>query len=267
LTYAGTYGRNERVPVERLLRGETRHPLGLRREEEVREEELGNRRYEVTALAAAEAEEAATANRKWTFGVAAGALLMAGTFAAGALGITGGAAPVAGAAPEHAPAAPGHAPGSGPVAGAPAPGQDDRQSPNQQQDPRSNLQTEPSSVTQKGGTPDRDLSSPTGESSSSGGSGNTGGSGGGSVDTPAPPVQEQPAPPQQQTPPAQQQQGPLGQVLTPVVDTADDVLSPVTDTVGGLLGVQSSESSTQRSATASGPALTMINPLGDLLGV
>lgn len=251
MTYAGSYGRNERVPVDRLLRREG-HPLGVRREE------LGVRREEVTAIAAAEAEEAATSSKKWTFGVAAGALLMAGTFAAGALGITGGAAPLANTAPEHAPAAPGHVPGGGPAVGAPAPGQDNKQQ-QPQQDPRLQ-QTEPSSATPKGGvTSDRDLGSPTGSGERSGGGG---------TQTPAP---QQPAPPVQQpapqpAPPQQQQQGPLGQVLTPVVDTADDILSPVTDVVGGLLSPRSADTSAQRSATPSGPALTMINPLGDLLG-
>lgn len=265
MTYAGAYGRYERVPVDRLLCREDAHPLGIRRDDE-----LSTRRDEVTALAAAEADEAATANKKWTFGVAAGALLMAGTFAAGALGITGGAAPVAGSAPEHAPAAPGHAPAGGPVIGAPAPGNDHLQQAPEQQDPRLQ-ETQPSSASPKGGTTDRDLSNPTGESARSGGSGTgsdtgsgsgtgsgTGGDTGGGVDTPAP---QQPAP-QQPAPQQQQQQGPLGQVLTPVVDTADDILSPVT----GLLGLSSADQSTQRGATPSGPALTMINPLGDLLG-
>ncbi len=259
MTYAGTYGRNERVPVDRLLRREG-HPLGIRREDE-----LSSRRDEVTALAAAEAEENATANKKWTFGVAAGALLMAGTFAAGALGITGGAAPLAaGSAPEHAPAAPGHSPGSGPAVSAPAPGQDDtQQAPKQEQDPR-NTQTEPSSADPKGGTNDRDLSAPTGEGARSGG-----GDTGGGLQTPAPQPAPAPAPQPQPAPqpaPQQPQRGPLGEVLAPVVDTADGILSPVTDVVGGLLGAQSADQSTQRAAAPSGPALTMINPLGDLLG-
>lgn len=253
MTYVGTYGGNERVPVDRLLHREG-HPLGVRREE------LGSRRDEVTAIAAAEAEEAATSSKKWTFGVAAGALLMAGTFAAGALGITGGAVPLANTAPEHAPAAPGHVPNGGPAVGAPAPGQDNKQQP--QQDPRLQ-QTEPSAAAPNGGvTSDRDLSSPTGNGERSGGG--SGDSTSTPAPQPAPTPQPQPAP---QPAPQQQQQGPLGQVLTPVVDTADDILSPVTDIVGGLLSPRSADtSSAQGAATPSGPALTMINPLGDLLG-
>src|SRR4051812_31831947 len=101
------------MPVDRVLRREG-HPLGVRR-------------AEATKAAATEDIEISHSHKRWTLGVAAGALLMAGTFAAGALGITGGAAPTAGALPEHAPAAPGHTPGSGPEAGAPAPGQENKQ--------------------------------------------------------------------------------------------------------------------------------------------
>ena len=76
-----------------------------------------------------------------------------------------------------------------------------------------------------------------------------------------------PAPAPQPAPPAQQQ-GPLGQVVTPVVDTVGDVLSPVTDVVGGILSPLSGSSAqtTTQSPAPAGPALTMINPLGDLLG-
>ena len=251
MTYAGAYSGNERVPVDRLLQREG-HPLGVRRDE-------------ATAVAVAEAEEAATSSRKWTFGVAAGALLMAGTFAAGALGITGGATPAANTAPEHAPAAPGHGPQGGapgaPVVGAPAPGQ--------QQDPQQQ-ETKPAAAGPDGAT----TATPRDGSQvgyPGGGSGGTGGSGGGSAvpapQQPAPAPAPQPAPPP--APPAQQQ-GPLGQVVTPVVDTVGDVLSPVTDIVGGILsplsgGTQSTSQATTQSAPA-GPALTMINPLGDLLG-
>jgi hypothetical protein len=49
-----------------------------------------------------------------------------------------------------------------------------------------------------------------------------------------------------------------------VVDTVGDVLTPVTDVVGGILSPQSS---TTASTAPSGPALTLIDPLGDLLGV
>ena len=58
-------------------------------------------------------------------------------------------------------------------------------------------------------------------------------------------------------------------MLEPVTDTVGDVLSPVTDTVGGILSpiTGSSTASTTSAPAPSGPALTMINPLGDLLGV
>jgi len=246
LTYAGAYTGNERVPVDRLLRREG-HPLGVRRDE-------------ATAIAAAEAEEAATSSRKWTFGVAAGALLMAGTFAAGALGITGGATPVANTAPEHAPAAPGHGPqGGAPVVGAPAPGQ--------QQDPQQQ-ETKPASAGQDATAPAPRDGSQVGNPG--GGSGRSGGGNGGGAPAPAPAPAPQPAPqqpaPQQPAPPAQQQ-GPLGQVVTPIVDTVDDVLSPVTDIVGGLLSpLSAGPQATAQSSAPAGPALTMINPLGDLLG-
>lgn len=243
MTYAGAYDRNERVPVDRLLRREG-HPLGVRRDE-------------ATAVATAEAEEAATSSKKWTFGVAAGALLMAGTFAAGALGITGGATPLAGSAPEHAPAAPGHNPNGGPAATAPAPGQDQKQ-----QEPQTG-QTKPASAGPEAGAPAGQDTGSSGSGTATG-SGHRGGTGGGT--TPAPPAQ-QPAPPVQQPAPQQPPappQGPLGQVVTPVVGTVGGVLSPVTDLVGGLLSPLSAPAAAP--ARSSGPALTMINPLGDLLG-
>jgi hypothetical protein len=262
LTYAGAYGRNERVPVDRLLRREGHHPLGIRRDE-------------ATAVATAQAEEAATSNKKWNFGVAAGALLVAGTFAAGALGITGGATPLAGSTPEHAPAAPGHNPTGGPTAGASAPGEDHKQQKPQQG--QENAQTKPASAGPQAGAPAGQDTGSQGGSGYGGGSGSgydgggyDGGSGsgssGGSDTQPAP---QQPAPPAQQPapqqPPAQQppanQQGPLGKVVTPVVDTVDDVLSPVTGLVGGILSPRSAPA-----PASAGPALTMINPIGDLLG-
>jgi hypothetical protein len=253
------------VPVDRLLRREN-HPLGVRRNE-------------VTRLAAEQAEEAAaaaSAGKRWSFGVAAGALLVAGTFAAGALGITGGTTPVAGSAPEHAPATPGHNPGgSGQVIGAPASGKADNE-----QKPADARAEQTSSVTaagQQAGVP-----VPRGGGMSQGGSdrsgGGTTGSGSASVVTPAPaPEQQQPAPQQPApTAPGQQQgsggsggsssggsggRGSIGGVLDPVTDVVGGVLDPVTDVVGGILSPLS------RSApSSSGPALTMINPLGDLLG-
>jgi hypothetical protein len=243
VTYAGAYGGNERMPIDRVLRREG-HPLGVRRDE-------------ATRVATGESEET-TANKRWTFGVAAGALLMAGTFAAGALGLTGGNAPVAGGVPDHANASSGHSPGSGPAVGAPVPGQDDKQQPQQQQPqiPQQGRGTTPASADPQGG-----VAANTGSGASTG----TGGSG--SVDqqsvsggdtgttTPAPTPAPAPAPA-----PAEEQQGAVGDV----VDTVGDVLTPVTDVVGGVL---SPLSSTATSPAPSGPALTLINPLGDLLGV
>ncbi|MGH3760981.1 hypothetical protein, partial [Actinophytocola sp.] len=82
------------MSAERLLRREG-HPLGVRRYYEDPAEKV---------------VEAPASSRKWTFGVAAGTLLVAGTFAAGALGLNGSSLPVAGehTAPEHAPSAPGN---------------------------------------------------------------------------------------------------------------------------------------------------------------
>jgi hypothetical protein len=253
LTYA--YGRNEPMPVDRLLRREG-HPLGIRR-------------AEATAIATAEAEEAATSNKKWNFGVAAGALLVAGTFAAGALGISGGMTPLAESTPEHAPSAPGHNPTGGPVASAPEHDQDRQHHQNPHQD-QEHGQTTPASADSPTGAPaGQDGSSQTDSRYRTGGSGTSGGSGGGtstgtggtngggggSTQAPAP---QQPAPPAQQPAPPQQQpaqQGPLGQIVTPIVDTVDDVLAPVT----GLLPLSA--------PAPRGPALTMINPLGGLLGL
>lgn len=256
LTYAGAYGRDERLPVDRLLRREN-HPLGVRRNE-------------ATKIATEEAAEAASSSKRWTFGAAAGALLVAGTFAAGALGISGGATPVAGSAPEHAPASPGHNPGgSGPVVGSPSPGKDDAKQ--KQQDPRAEQTTPASAGGPAAGAPV--TSDPTGTGQGGGSDQGSGGSAGGtSVETPAP-APQQPAPQQPAPAPAPAPEqgggGGLGDVLEPVTDTVGDVLTPVTDTVGGILSplTGSSTASTTSAPAPSGPALTMINPLGDLLGV
>ena len=250
LTYAGAYGGDDRLPVDQLLRREN-HPLGVRRSE-------------ATKIATEEAAEAASSNKRWTFGAAAGALLVAGTFAAGALGISGGATPAAGSVPEHAPASPGHNP-SGPVVGAPAPGKDTEK---QQKNDQRNQQTTPSSANgPAAGAPAAPADS--GAEQSTGGQ--TGGTAGGtSVETPAP-APQQPAPEQQAPAPAPEQpadsgSGGLGDVLTPVTDTVGDVLTPVTDVVGGVLSPLTGGTARTQSAPApSGPALTMIDPLGDLL--
>ncbi|MFI7678636.1 hypothetical protein [Actinophytocola sp. NPDC049390] len=250
MTYAGAYGRDERLPVDRLLRRED-HPLGVRRSE-------------ATKIATEEAAEAASSNKRWTFGAAAGALLVAGTMAAGALGLSGGATPVAGSAPEHAPASPGHHPG-GPVVGAPAPGQaDDKQQ-------KRNDQTTPSSA--NGPSAPAPAAPDTGVDQGSSPVGGGGGTPGG-TSTPAPapapqqPAPQQPAPAPAPAPEQQQEQEQDGGLLTPVTDAVGDVLTPVTDTVGGVLSplTGSSTTSTQSAPAPSGPALTMIDPLGDLLG-
>ena len=254
MTYAGAYGRDERLPVDRLLRREN-HPLGVRRQE-------------ATKIATEEAAEAASSNKRWTFGAAAGALLVAGTFAAGALGISGGATPIAGSAPEHAPASPGHNPGgSSPVVGAPLPGKDDVKQ-KQQQDPRGEQTTPASAGGPSAGAP---VASDTSADQGGSSQGSGGSAGGTSVETPAP-APKQPAPQQPAPAPApapEQGGGGVGDVLKPVTDTVGDVLTPVTDTVGGILSpiTGSSTASTTSAPTPSGPALTMINPLGDLLGV
>ena len=254
MTYAGAYGGDDRLPVDRLLRREN-HPLGIRRSE-------------ATKIATEEAAEAASSNKRWTFGAAAGALLVAGTMAAGALGISGGASPVAGSAPEHAPASPGHNP-NGPVVGAPVPGQADDQ---QQRDPR-NAQTTPSSASgpRAAAPAAADTASTDQGYSQAGGTGGTGGgtAGGTSTGTPAPapePAPQQPAPAPAPAPATEQPR--QGGVLTPVTDAVGGVLTPVTDVVGGVLSplTGSSTTSTQSAPAPSGPALTMIDPLGDLLG-
>lgn len=251
MTYAGAYGRNERVPVDRMLRREG-HPLGVRR-------------AEATKAATEEPDESSQTHKRWTLGAAAGALLMAGTFTAAALGLSGGATPAAGAAPEIAPTAPNHK--SGPEAGAPAPGQENKQQDQPQQEQPQ--ETTPASTGTDEGVPvNQGENAGTDQSGSSAGSDsqrtNPGGSGGGtSTETPTPSPSPAPDPE-----PAPQQQGPVGGLL----DTVGDVLSPVTGTVGGILsGGSASTTSTTDNATAStrsapaGPALTLIDPLADLL--
>ena len=258
MTYAGAYGRDERLPVDRLLRREN-HPLGVRRSE-------------ATKIATEEAAEAASSNKRWTFGAAAGALLVAGTMAAGALGISGGATPAAGSVPEHAPASPGHNPGS-PVVGAPAPGQADDEQQQQQRDPRNEQTTPASAGGQRAEAPVASgAGAEQGGSSQAGGSQASGGgtAGGTSATAPAPapqqPAPQQPAPAPAPAPAPEQQS--QGGILTPVTDVVSGVLTPVTDVVGGVLSPLSGSSatSTQSAPAPSGPALTMINPLGDLLG-
>jgi hypothetical protein len=241
VTYAGAYGRNERVPVDRVLRREG-HPLGVRR-------------AEATKVATAEEQEASTNHKRWTLGAAAGALLVAGTFAAGALGLSGGATPTAGSAPEHAPASPGHTPAdSGPVIGAPTSTQDDQQqsTEDQQQQPQ---ETTPSSVNPRADVPVQ-ANPNTGGTSSGGGDSQRTTTPGSSTTTP--PATTEPAP-ETTTPttPEEDEGSGLG-------DVVGDVLDPVTDVVGGVL-TPSSASTTSSSSTPAGPALTLIDPLGDLL--
>ena len=257
MTYAGAYGRNERVPIDRMLRREG-HPLGVRRAEATK------------AATAEEREESALARKRWTLGVATGALLVAGTFAAGALGLHGGAAnDTAGSIPDYTPASPGHTPGSGPVAGAPAPGQTDQQ----QQPPKDQPKQQPTTPTTpaSAGGPQAGTPVTGGSGSGTDQSGGTQRSGG--TSTPAPttpstppasqPAPEQPAPPTQEEP---QQQGPVGGLL----GTVGDVLSPVTGAVGGILSPNSAQTdnvaTTSTKTAPSGPALAMIDPLGGLLG-
>ncbi|MFL6120824.1 hypothetical protein [Actinophytocola sp.] len=240
-----------------MLRREN-HPLGVRRAEATK--------------AAFEESEASHAHKRWTLGVAAGALLMAGTFAAGALGLHGGATPVAGAAPEHAPAAPGHDPGPGaPVVGAPVPGgKDAKQQPLGQQSPRDQqaLPTTPASAGSNNGIPvvsNTGTSGGTG-SNKSGDTQRTAPSGGTSTpttqtppSTTTPPTTTTPTQPSTQTSEPKGNGGLLG--------TVGGVLSPVTDVVGGILSpsTSSTDSTAATKSAPAGPALTMINPLGDLL--
>jgi len=231
LTYAGAYGGEERRPVSRSLRRDG-HPLGVRRElidepEDVIEDVAG---------------------RKWHFGVAAGALLVAGTFAAGALGIGNSAAPFAGSAPEHAPASPGNGPfdsGPPPMQAAP-PTADEIGGHEQGVDPQS---TSPASTAPNG------QNAPVEQTPAPGGG--DGGTGRGGAPAPAPAPDPAPQPDPQPQPQPQPSPGGGGGGL----------LDPVTGAVGGILS-PSSASTTAAPASGAGeqPALTMIDPLGDLLG-
>lgn len=260
MTYAGAYGRNERVPVDRMLRREG-HPLGVRRAEATK-----------AAISDEEREETALSRKRWTLSIATGALLVAGTFA-GALGLHGDPANTAGAAPEHAPASPGHTPGGGPVVGAPVPGQSQDQQQPQQQQPQGQPDTKPAQPTTPSSAGGPQAETPVAGGGSDSGSDQTGGTGrsGGETSTPAPTPSPTPQqPPTQEQPPAQeqpeQQQGPVGGLL----GTVGDVLSPVTGAIGGILSPNSAQTdstaaTTSTKAAPSGPALTMIDPLGGLL--
>jgi hypothetical protein len=227
LSYAATYGGRDEVPADRLLRREG-HPLGVRRYYEPADDSI---------------EEAAGTSKKWTFGVAAGALLVAGTFAAGALGLNGATLPVGENAPEHAPSAPGNGPsGEGPsdigtpAVAAPPHGEADRPGGVER-------------VADERGTGARQADRPGGAAAGRGE--------GGEHAAPAPAPAPQPAP----APAPAPRPGPVEQVVTPVTDTVGDVAKPVTDTVGGVLSPVT--------GTLTGgdqPAMTMIDPLGDLLG-
>lgn len=121
---AAAYGGRERISADRLLRREG-HPLGVRR---------------VYEDPADEATTDSGAGKRWTFGVAAGALLVAGTVAASALGLNGDALPSgAEGAPEHAPNAPGNGPHDG---GSPAAAGDQSDKADQRKPPQP---TKPSS--------------------------------------------------------------------------------------------------------------------------
>jgi hypothetical protein len=257
LSYAAAYGDEERVPVSRGLRRES-HPLGISGDLADAHEEL-------------EAVEASS--KKWTFGVAAGALLVAGTFAAGALGLNGSAVPVADqtGAPEHAPSAPGNGPTQAVPPGAAAP--DDQSKPADQ--------TNPSSADQGNTAPGPGAGAP--------GVGVPGGDGGTGGGAPAPQPQPQPQPqppaPQPQPQPPAPEQPDNGGLLGGVTDGLGNVVGGVTDglggAVGGLLGGSSTSSAPASASTMSAPAsasqdqappaggeqpaMTMINPLGDLL--
>jgi hypothetical protein len=245
LSYAAVYrGRSESVSADRLLRREG-HPLGVKRY------------YEDPAEDEA---QAAGVHKKWTFGVAAGALLVAGTFAAGALGLNGSSLPLAGEnAPEHAPAAAGHGPsgsqGPGDI-GTPAVAAPPHGGHNQGAGGNGNHGN-------AGGDATHGTAAYGGAQSGTGGasrSGGTGASGGHAVPAqPAAPATPAPAP---SPAPAPRQPGPVEKVVKPVTDTVGDVTRPVTDTVGHVL----SPVTGVLSGGGDQPALTMIDPLGDLLG-
>ncbi|MCT2585651.1 hypothetical protein [Actinophytocola gossypii] len=245
MSYAAAYGGHDRVPAERRLRRE--HPLGVPR---------------TYADPADEVDETGT-GRKWTFGVAAGALLVAGTFAAGALGLNNGV-PLATdhAAPEHAPASPGNNPNDigGPAAVAPP----DREADSDKRKPAEKPAPKPVGSV----TPAPDRQAPSGAHGGSGGSG-------GDITTPAPQPAPAPAPapaPQpapQPTPPPpapepapEPRPGPVEQIVTPVTDTVGGILDPVTDTVGDVLSPV-----TGLLSAGDRPAMTMIDdPMADLVG-
>lgn len=229
MSYAAAYGGRDEVPADRLLRREG-HPLGVRRHYEPADDSI---------------EDVAGTSKKWTFGIAAGALLVAGTFAAGALGLNGNTLPIGANAPEHAPSSPGHGPNTEgpsdigtPAVAAPPHGEHDRP-----------------------GAVDRVADERgTAGGQQSGGYGDDARRGeGGEQVAPAPVPAPRPAP--APAPAPAQQPGPVEQVVTPVTDTVGDVAEPVTETVGGVLSPVT--------GTLTGgdqPALTMIDPLGDLLG-
>jgi hypothetical protein len=220
------------VPADSVLRREG-HPRGLRKVYEIPEDI---------------ADEAGS-GRRWTFGVAAGALLVAGTVAAGALGLNGSALPVAGeTAPEHAPTSPGNGPHDiGTPAVAAPPHGEHHKKPQPRERAADAEQGSPAAGAQAPGT----AGGVNGGSSGAGGSGGQGG-----VATPAPAPAPAPG-----TSPAPRP-GPVEKVVTPVTDTVGDIVEPVSGTVGGIL-------SPVTGALRGGgeqPAMTMINPLGDLLG-
>jgi hypothetical protein len=92
VTYAGAHGRDEVGPVNWILHREwvlarEVHPLSVRRAE--------------TTRIAIEDLDAPSSHLRWALGVAAGALLVAGTVVAGSLGGTSEDANSAGSIPEH----------------------------------------------------------------------------------------------------------------------------------------------------------------------
>lgn len=235
MSYAAAASGRESLRADRTLRREAQdlrrryfsdsdHPLGVRHDDDP-----------------ADGTHAAAVNRKWTFGVAAGALLVAGTFAAGALGLNGDVLPGAderAGAPEHAPTAPGHdsnGPDSHgdigtPAVAAPPHGDQDTSRPADRGTAGANGQRADDGAAQARPAPAKPAPAP----------------------APAPAPSPAPAP----------QPGPVERVVTPVTDTVGDVARPVTETVGGLVKPVTG------TLTGGGeqPAMTMINPLSDLLG-
>jgi hypothetical protein len=212
--------------------------------------------------------------------VAAGALLVAGTFAAGALGLSSATAPFLGEqAPEHAPALPGSDRDEigGPAVAAPP----ERDQAEREDATRSDRSVAGLAENGAPATPvsDQGYQPPTlGQGSGTvGGGGGTGAGGGGTggggqVEVPAPAPAPAPVPDPPTQPEWEPQRGTLEKVITPVTDTVGDIVEPVTDTVGDVLEpVTDTVSGVLSPVTGvlSGgdqPALTMINPLGDLLG-